>query len=650
MTASDAAQFLSQVVIASTIVLALINFVRERNASNRDVFLFFLALGASSMLSLLEHLVAIPEPLDEAASVSLIVHPFLVVRVLYHMRAVPRFMVFPAFIGAVASVAWFLLVRSEEPGGVGLVLVILYIAGFDIYAGYAMLRGGLRRSGLSAFRMRLGAAGLALVGVVMLQLGLTVSIPAIEDISSVVIQVTALTCVLVLFFGFAPPRWLARTALRNAAARFAQQRAMGVVQQRDVDSVLNALVEWASQVTGGWRACLARWDPEAKRFLPKDGDTSWLQGRTLGPDDAWAWQVWETGESRLADIRELDADLREALHRRNVTNLYLVAVPADSGVGGLLIVPLIGRPLFPASEMSLLALLAQLTVMELGYAFMREQQDRLINELSVVNQQLLDSNRELESFSYTVSHDLRAPLRAINGFIGMVLAEQPGLSSESARRLNVARQNAGKLGDLIDGLLAFSRLGRQSVEYQPVKLGTVVQEAVDELMATVPPGRDVSVRVSPAIPDCSGDPLLIKQVFTNLLNNALKFTTTREHGRVSVDVVASHRPDQVTLRVKDNGIGFDMRYADKIFGVFERVHDPNEYDGTGIGLALVHRIVSRHGGMVWASAMPGQGASFYVALPAAVPSPNNAPDDAQPESGELAQMLYSATKDQGEAL
>jgi light-regulated signal transduction histidine kinase (bacteriophytochrome) len=169
------------------------------------------------------------------------------------------------------------------------------------------------------------------------------------------------------------------------------------------------------------------------------------------------------------------------------------------------------------------------------------------------------------------------------------------------------------MGQLIDGLLAFSRLGRQNVTKQLVSPGRLIGPLVEQLRCEADPARNIEVTVQP-LPLCRADPLLLRQVFLNLLSNAFKFTRSREPAMIEVGSLLGETSNEVIYYVKDNGVGFDMRYVSKLFGVFQRLHRAEEFEGTGVGLAIVHRIVQRHGGRVWAKSEPGQGATFYVAL------------------------------------
>jgi PAS domain S-box-containing protein len=221
------------------------------------------------------------------------------------------------------------------------------------------------------------------------------------------------------------------------------------------------------------------------------------------------------------------------------------------------------------------------------------------------------ANKELEAFSYSVSHDLRAPLRAINGFAGIVLEDYSRqLPPEGRHYLERVRQGGLRMGELIDDLLAFARLGRQPLHRQPVDTARLVGQVLAELNLPAT-GRPIETRLRD-LPPCHGDPALLKQVWINLLSNGVKYT--RGCNPAIVEIGCERRPGECVYFVRDNGVGFDMQYVDKLFRVFQRLHRADEFEGTGVGLAIVQRVVHRHGGRVWADAEPGRGATFYFTV------------------------------------
>gem|GEM_PF-6437695 len=221
-------------------------------------------------------------------------------------------------------------------------------------------------------------------------------------------------------------------------------------------------------------------------------------------------------------------------------------------------------------------------------------------------------NKELEAFSYSVSHDLRAPLRAIHGFVRILLEDYaPDLQAEARRYLDLVAANAQQMGRLVDDLLQFSRMGRQPLNKQRVSASALVRRALEQLQPALE-GRAVEFDISD-LPAVDGDPGLLQQVFLNLLGNAIKYSKGRETARIQVGTRTEATGETVYF-VKDNGAGFDMQYAHKLFGVFQRLHRAEEYEGTGVGLALAHGIISKHGGRIWAEAAVDKGATFFFTL------------------------------------
>lgn len=225
--------------------------------------------------------------------------------------------------------------------------------------------------------------------------------------------------------------------------------------------------------------------------------------------------------------------------------------------------------------------------------------------------QLESANKELEAFSYSVSHDLRTPLRAIDGFSRILQDDYTDkLGDEGKRLLRIVRDNTQRMGQLIDDILKFSRTGRLEMTFSEIDMERLAREVADELKPAA--GGELNVEIEP-IPPAMGDRAMMRQVFVNLLSNAIKFSRAR---RPAIIKVGSYiKGDETVYFVRDNGAGFDMQYASKLFGVFQRLHAESEFEGTGIGLAIIKQIVNRHGGRVWAEGKVNEGATIYFALP-----------------------------------
>ena len=242
-----------------------------------------------------------------------------------------------------------------------------------------------------------------------------------------------------------------------------------------------------------------------------------------------------------------------------------------------------------------------------------EEEIQLLNrELQQRITELRTANADLESFSYSVSHDLRSPLAVIDGFSHVLLSDYNDKPNDEGKRcLNIIRATTQKMGQLIDDLLNFSRLGRQQMQQGEINMEELAQIVVTELRSAIPE-RTVEVEIKP-LPTAYGDWSMIRQVMISLVSNAFKFS--RHKDPMAVEIGGMKQENETVFYVKDNGAGFDMQYVGKLFGVFQRLHSPEEFEGTGVGLAIVHRIVRRHGGRVWAEAPVNEGATFYFALP-----------------------------------
>jgi PAS domain S-box-containing protein len=270
-------------------------------------------------------------------------------------------------------------------------------------------------------------------------------------------------------------------------------------------------------------------------------------------------------------------------------------------------------------EPMLLLTLSDITVRALA----EQQVNELNRQLAGKVEQITDVNRELEAFSYSVSHDLRAPLRHIGGFASKLEQHLGAQADEQALHyLSVISSSARRMAQLIDDLLVFSRLGRGAMRMQPVDMQSLVDEA-RAMADSQAIGRRVVWSIEP-LPVVIGDENMLRTVWQNLLDNAIKYTGQREVARVAVQVRRGKR-DEYEFTVSDNGAGFDMEYAGKLFGVFQRLHRASDFPGTGIGLANVRRIISRHGGRTWAEAEPDKGATFHFTLPSAEPVSTNEP-------------------------
>jgi PAS domain S-box-containing protein len=326
------------------------------------------------------------------------------------------------------------------------------------------------------------------------------------------------------------------------------------------------------------------------------------------------------------------------MERMGVHSMLVAPMRVHGHVIGVLVVNrhLPGQPSFTDDDRSLVQDLADRAALAISNARLLNQVQRELAErtraeaevrllsaeleqrVSARTAELTIANRELEAFSYSVSHDLRAPLRAIDGFSRILLDEYvESLPSEAQHYFDLIRGNAQRMGQLVDDLLAFSRLSRQQIRKQTLDPAVLIAQCLIELRAEQE-GRSLAIQIG-ELPSCSADPALLKQVWVNLLANALKYTRPRDPAKITVDSIIQGA--ETVYRITDNGVGFDMRYVDKLFGVFQRLHRAEEFEGTGVGLAIVQRIVQRHGGHIWAEAEVDRGATFAFTLGGAAAEP-----------------------------
>jgi two-component system, sensor histidine kinase and response regulator len=305
------------------------------------------------------------------------------------------------------------------------------------------------------------------------------------------------------------------------------------------------------------------------------------------------------GISLLQAAREVDANLAGIVMTGQGTIDTAVKAMQHGALDYIL------KPFKLSVVLTVLARAREVRQLRLDNAALQDRERGYIAELEA-------ANKDLEAFSCSVSHDLRAPLRAITGFCEMYLNDYgKDVPAAGRRLLDRVVDGAARMDRLIEDLLSFSRYSRQPLLKSPVKLDAIARKVIDELQLRET-GRTVEWHLG-SLPECHGDASLLQQVLTNLLSNAFKFT--RHRNPAIIEVGCSEIDGAAVLFVRDNGAGFDMRYVGKLFGVFQRLHSASDFEGTGVGLSIVQRIVQRHGGRIWAQSEPDRGATFFFTLP-----------------------------------
>ncbi|NBB73101.1 MAG: PAS domain S-box protein [Bacteroidetes bacterium] len=405
-------------------------------------------------------------------------------------------------------------------------------------------------------------------------------------------------------------------ALRQYANRLEILRAIdqAILSAQSPQEVAQAAMRRVRDVLPLVRSSVVLFDREAGEgevlAYYREGATPLNVGVRIPLDDLRITDSVRAGEPEVVDdLGALDGtEVTDQLYREGVRSYISLPMIIEDELIGMVNIGAGHERAFGEGDQKIAREVADQLAIAIRQARLHEQVKQQTERLE---QRVQERTAELESFTYSVSHDLRTPLRAIDGFTRMLIEDyEDDLDAEGQRLLNVVYESAQRMGRLIDDLLALSRLGRREMRTCPIDMEQLAREVVDELRRTEP-DRDVEVDLQP-LPPAEGDRAMVRQVFVNLVSNALKFTQHRRNARVEIGTYDAH--DTTVYYVRDNGAGFDMEYADKLFGVFQRLHDDEEFEGTGVGLAVVERVIRRHEGTVWAEGAEGNGATFYFTL------------------------------------
>jgi signal transduction histidine kinase len=590
------------IVLLAFVVLA--QWMRWRDRVSFDIFLVF---GSLAILLILERTLRLANieatwirPLGVSA---LLAHPFLLLRVVSHFRPVSRGLWRLAAIGLAFSIAaaWV----SDAGYTPAMAVGFCYFVALLGYVAWAFRTGAKAAGGVTHWRMLHAAWGALLLAAVLVLAVLISVTPATRGVVSAFIPLSGLGAALNYYFAFAPSAWLRRIWQSAELYEFLANRALAPGSPSQ-DELLNRLCTFVMSVVGSKGASAALWDEGQQQLIVQVSRWGYLEPGRPVPEGRLL-EAWR--DDRAVLVKKFEW----VLPGGGRGSVYAVPIPCRVAPRGLLFVVLPKGALFVSDDLALLRICGGETAVQLDNTVLRERQQALIDELAERSDQLAAVNRELEAFSYSVSHDLRAPLRHVSGFTELLLKSTgPDLDPNRKRYLRLISDSAVKMGELIDALLVFSRMGRTEMLHTRVDLNSVVRMAQRDVMEAEP-SRSVSWVID-QLPQVAGDPSMLQLVFTNLLSNAVKYSRNREDATVEVGA-RNGAPDEAVVFVRDNGVGFDMAYAGRLFGVFQRLHRAEEFEGTGIGLANVQRIVARHGGRVWAESEPGKGATFFVALP-----------------------------------
>jgi signal transduction histidine kinase len=445
-----------------------------------------------------------------------------------------------------------------------------------------------RRTAVQRARMR--ALSLGYVGIIAILLAAVFagSLGA-NPVVRIGVAVATLAIVPFLYAGFVPPAWLRRAWRDSEESKFRQATHDIVLFAPDRATLAGRALHWAVRLSGADAG-----------FFRSEGTIIATLGMTAE-------------EASMVESAVSAGSGRQVVALGGRPPRSAIIAPLAGSDAAIILVGGPFTPVFGTDEQAWLQHYGALVSTGLDRVRLVGELETKIAEVTEQTRRLEAANKELEAFSYSVSHDLRAPLRAISGYSSVLLEDYASaLPEEGLGYLKRVKENGDHMGHLIDDLLAFSRLSRQPLRLQRVHTRAVVDRALAQLAPAIG-GRQVELVIGD-LPDCDSDPALLEQVFVNLLGNAIKYSRKQDDARIVVGASQDEAGAGPIFFVKDNGAGFDMRYVDKLFGVFQRLHRSEDYEGTGVGLAIVQRIVSRHGGRVWAEGKVNQGASFYFTL------------------------------------
>lgn len=603
----ESLQFLTQAILLFTALWTLADFLRRGGRERAVIAAMFGTLGITTLIAWGTGLTGTnPFWLTSFSVVALLAHPLLMVLVVRHFRQVKTwFLMCTGAAWIVSTIAYILTVKPDQAQlpTPTTVLIVVYFGLGELYAAYAFVFGAIKSRGVAQKRLAFAAAGAGILGLVLLLAGVNVLLPTDKRIPAFATGILALASILAFYVGFSPPSWLRTFWFQAEVARFAtQQRSSQEVADgaaRSTGLLANAALALASGhhagiaigSAAGWKVHI-----RASTGLASEYALSGSAGKQLS-----AW-LEEKRPEPLISIDEVVPPIRELVAPSGAG--WLLTVPIVGGLRrwGLVLVAMDRPPLFLDETVETLSVLAS--------------QACTAYEADAAEIEIKAANKELEAFAYSVSHDLRAPLRSMNGFSQILLDEfSAALPAEARHHVDMIIDSAREMGQMVDDLLRFSRLGKQELNRQEVETQALVAQVANNLRAHEPQ-RDLEFHLG-KLPPCHADAGLLKQVFVNLMGNAAKYTRQKHPAKIEVGWTEEHGG---AFFVKDNGVGFDMSHAHNLFGVFQRLHRAEDFEGTGVGLAIVQRIVVRHGGRIWAQAEVDKGATFFFTLQGGIAS------------------------------
>ncbi len=605
LTVNEFLSYITQIAFVGLGILSLLDYLRLRGKTRRDIALMFASLATAVGLSFVNGLLDQPSSiLGLLALWALIAQPYLLLRLVGYFRPLPRLALRAAGIGMIA--AWIALLFAGST--LTMTLTLLLIAYFVIVDGYAMvafIQGALITSGVVQQRLRAVAVGTGLLAFTLFAVGVGAAIPRLSSITSSLSQLAAIGSAVGFYLGLAAPHWLRQTWQLRELHRFLTEVTQGDPLKTEAE-VYAVLGSFALEVTGGSKASILAWHEKGGQWS-RYGEANEAAVELGSELEAY----WRNRTPAIATAGGLSPALRRDLKVQADELTYIVPLERSQHEWGILLVFHQHGSLFADDDLQMIGLFAEQSTILLENLELIENLRQHAASLEERTTHLTAVNRELEAFSYSVSHDLRAPLRAVDGFSQALLEDYyDQLGDEGKDFLNRIRSESQRMGQLIDDLIGLSRYTRTELDVQRIDLSKIAREIVANLAAQEPE-RSVQLSIQDGVMAC-GDERLMRVALENLIGNAWKFTMRKPDA--CIEFGCSGEASGAEYFVRDNGAGFEMSYVDKLFGAFQRLHAMTEFTGTGIGLAIVQRIMHRHGGSIRAEGVVNKGAAFYFKL------------------------------------
>jgi signal transduction histidine kinase len=603
---------LTRIFFVLLVIITLTNYLRHRDKTRRDVALAVLCLASSSLIRVFLDITGLQAPwLPRVSPFILLAQPYLLLRLVRYFRPIPPLVNRIAIGGMVIS--WVLLLIGGSPLPPLVVLpIIVYFVAIDGYTVFAFIKGAFSTVGVTRQRLRFVAVGSGLLIGAFLLLGVRIILPDSTLVLTPLIQPIVILSIIAYTLGFAPSRWL-RQAWQLTELRDYLQR-VHKSDDKTLPGIVDRLRQAVIRTMGTEKAMIALWDKANERLVLQNLPTLpalsdfYLDGVI---QNAWRKQspvvVYRSDNLSKDDLQLMQTFASETL--------LIIPIVTNDRPLGLLMVFLQYGSLFVEDDVNLLAIFTQQTAVLIENHEMVEELHRYTEDLEEKVQDrtaaLQRSNQELRQFAYVASHDLQEPLRTVSLYLQLIEKHyNDKLDNDGREFINFAVDGATRMRDLINALLLYSRVDTKTQNFTQVDSQKAFEEAC-KLLAVAIAEADATITHDP-LPQIRADEQLVIQLFQNLISNGIKYRSSR---KPEIHIGARHEKDEWVFCIQDNGIGIEKQYLERIFIIFQRLHNRDDYPGTGIGLAVCKKAVDLHGGRIWAESEIGKGTTFYFTLP-----------------------------------